>query len=96
MATIDMSRSHRLELAVARERAEALAKDMEEKLNITWAWAGDTIRFKATKGAAKGTNGQISVSTSKVRVEIDLPFLLRAMKRAIAGKVEKQLEDLVR
>ncbi len=95
MASIDISRSHALGLDVAKQRAEQLAKDLEGKLGIKWSWEGDNIRFKAESGAAKGTSGSVIVTAKQVRVEVDLPFLLKAMKGTIAGKVEERLDKVL-
>ena len=95
MATIDIARSHRLDLTVAKERAQQLAEDLEVKLGIDWRWEGDDIRFKADRGKAKGAKGAVRVTTSQVRVEIDLPFLLRALKGMVAGKVNDKLDKLI-
>ena len=95
MATIDISRNHSLGRDAARERAEELANDMQSKLGIEWSWDGEDIRFKASSGAAKGTKGRVAVSADKVRVEIDLPLLLRAMKGTVAERVERKLDKLV-
>ena len=95
MAAIDMKRNHGLGIDTARQRAEELAKDLERKLGINWRWEGDTIRFKGDSGTAKGVTGNVPVTSSDVRVEIDLPFLLKAMKGTIQSKVEDKLNKLV-
>jgi putative polyhydroxyalkanoate system protein len=95
MATIDIRRPHTVGKDVAKEKAEALARDMQEKLGIRWSWQGDNIKFDAPGGAAKGSSGTVSVDGSAVRVEIDLPFLLRAVKGTIESKVNKKLDDLL-
>ncbi len=94
MATIDIKRAHSLELETAKGRAEDLANDLQEKLGITWRWEGEAIKFTAQSGVAKGVKGSVSVNTSQVRVEIDLPLLMRAMKGTLVGKVEKKLDKL--
>jgi putative polyhydroxyalkanoate system protein len=96
MATIDIRRSHSLDLAIAKERAEKMARDMESELGIVWKWDGDRIRFNAPSGAAKGATGAVSVDNREVRVEIELPFLLRPLKGMVSGKVESRLNELVR
>jgi putative polyhydroxyalkanoate system protein len=96
MATIDISRSHHLENDEARRRAEALANNMKEKLGIRWRWEGDKIRFDAPSGAAKGATGTVHVDPSVVRVEVDLPFLLRAVKGTVETKINQKLDDLLR
>jgi len=95
MATIDIRRSHALGKDVAKTRAESLAKGMQEKMGIRWSWDGDQIKFDAPSGAAKGAKGSVSVDDSNVRVEIDLPFLLRAVKGTIESRVNDELNKLM-
>ena len=95
MATIDISRNHSLSLDDAKKKAEDLAKGMADKFGIDWKWEGNTIRFDATSGAAKGTKGEVAVTDKTVRVAIDLPFMLRVMKGTIEGKVKEKLDALV-
>ena len=95
MATIDISRNHALNLDDAKKKAEELAKGMEQKFGIQWKWDGNTIRFDATSGAAKGTKGEVAVSDKSVRVAIDLPFMLRVMKGTIEEKVNEKLSALL-
>ena len=95
MATIDITRPHQLGTATAKERAEELAKDMQSKLGIDWNWQGDNIHFKADKGAAKGAKGQVSVTEENVRVAIDLPLMLRAMKGMVEKQVASKLDTLI-
>ncbi len=96
MATIDIRRSHSLTMDVVRLRAEELAKDMETKLGIRWQWEGDRIKFDAPSGMAKGAAGAVIVDASTVRVEIDLPFLLRPMKGTVEGKVNSKLDNILK
>ena len=91
MATIDIRKSHTLSLDEAKKRAENLAKDLEGQMGIRWSWEGNRIKFDAPSGAAKGASGFVTVDASAVRVEIDLPFLLRAVKGTIEGKVNEKL-----
>ena len=95
MATIDIKRAHTLDKDEARTRAEALARSMEEKLGIRWSWDGDRIRFDAPAGAAKGTTGVVSVDPSSIRVEVDLPFLLRALKGTVESKIHQKLDQVL-
>lgn len=95
MSTIDVKRSHSLPKEEARTRAEDLARTMAEKFNLEWKWQGDSILFDAPRGAAKGTKGEVSVTDKEVRVQIDLPFLLRVMKGTIESKVNEKLNALL-
>jgi putative polyhydroxyalkanoate system protein len=95
MATIDMRRKHTMTRDQTRAKAEELAKGMVEKLGIRWRWEGDSIKFDTPAGVAKGTTGEVSVSDSEVRVQIDLPLLLRAIKGMVEGKVKEKLDQIV-
>lgn len=92
MATIDIRRPHKLSKDAAREKAEGLARTMEEKIGVKWRWDRDVITFDVPSGAAKGTSGKVSVSDNEVHVAIDLPFLLRPMKGMVETKVKERLE----
>ena len=95
MSTIDISRPHTLSKDEAKKRAEELAKSMQAKLDLQWRWEGDHIRFEAPSGAARGTTGTVQVSDSTVRVQIDLPFLLRVLKGKVESKVNEKLAELL-
>src|SRR5882672_2775225 len=95
MATIDIRRGHTLDKEEAKKRAEELARGLEEKIGIRWRWEGDKIKFDAPSGAAKGSTGTVHVDGSEVRVEVDLPFLLRAIKGTVESKIQKKLDALI-
>ena len=95
MATIDIRRAHTLDKDEAKRRAEALAKGLEEKIGIRWHWEGDRIKFDAPGGAAKGAQGTVYVDPEDIRVEVDLPFLLRAVKGTVESKINQKLDDLL-
>jgi putative polyhydroxyalkanoate system protein len=95
MATIDVTRAHSLPKEDAKKKAEEFAKGMQERFELEWRWQGDSIVFDAPRGAAKGTKGEVNVTDKSVRVQIDLPFLLRVMKGTIESKVEEKLTKLL-
>jgi putative polyhydroxyalkanoate system protein len=95
MATIDVRRSHALSKEEARKRAEDLATSMQKKFELDWRWEGDRIVFDAPRGAAKGTRGTVDVGDKEVRVQIDLPFLLRMLKGTVESKVNEKLSALL-
>jgi putative polyhydroxyalkanoate system protein len=96
MATIDIRRTHALNMETVRARAEELARGMESKLGLRWRWDGDQIRFDAPSGAAKGTSGTVSVDASAVRIEVDLPLLLRAVKGMVETRIKERLDAVLR
>jgi putative polyhydroxyalkanoate system protein len=95
MATIDITRSHSLSKDDAKKKAEELAKSMQDRFQLVWRWDGDTIRFDAPSGAAKGTKGEVAVTDKEVRVAIDLPFMLKVMRGTIESKVSEKLNQVL-
>jgi putative polyhydroxyalkanoate system protein len=95
MATIDITRTHSLSKDEARKRAEDFARGMETRFALKWRWVGDAITFDAPSGAAKGTKGEVAVTDNSVRVQIELPFLLRAIKGTIESKVNEKLDGFL-
>jgi putative polyhydroxyalkanoate system protein len=95
MSTIDVRRGHTLPKEEARKRAEELASSMQKKFELDWKWDGDRIVFDAPRGAAKGTKGTVDVGDKEVRVQIDLPFLLRMLKGTVENKVNEKLTQLL-
>jgi putative polyhydroxyalkanoate system protein len=95
MSTIDVRRAHALPKEEARKRAEELANSMKQRFELEWRWDGDRIAFDAPRGAAKGTKGSVEVGDKEVRVQIDLPFLLRMLKGTIESKVTDKLNQLL-
>lgn len=94
MATIEMEKQHTVGKEAARKKAEELADRMKEKIGIEWAWGGDTINFESKSGAAKGAKGKVVVTDTKIRVEVDLPFMLRPLKGMVEGKIKEKLDTL--
>jgi len=94
MATIEMEKPHSIGKDGARKKAEELADRMKEKIGIEWAWAGDSIKFEAKSGAAKGAKGRVDVTDSKIRVEVDLPLMLRPLKGMVESRIKEKLDTL--
>ncbi len=95
MATIDVRRNHALSKDEAKRRAEDLAKTMKQKLDLEWRWEGDRIVFEAPRGTAKGTKGTVDVTDQDVRVQIELPLLMRMLKGTVESKVSEKLSQIL-
>jgi putative polyhydroxyalkanoate system protein len=95
MTTIDVRRNHSLPKNEAKSRAETFAQSMQQKLDLEWRWEGDHIVFEAPRGVAKGSKGSVQVTDTEVRVQIDLPFLLRMLKGPVESKVNEKLDQLL-
>lgn len=96
MATIDISREHSLGIEPAKRIAEQIARQLAERAGAEWRWEGDAIMLNVPSGPTKGVRGSISVSASRVRVELDLPLLLRPFKSPFEAKIRRRLEEAFR
>ena len=74
-------------LAVAREKAEALAQRLACEYDVKYRWSGDTLEFKRS-----GADGTIAVGDDSVRVELKLGLLLSALGGTIKREIEQTLD----
>jgi putative polyhydroxyalkanoate system protein len=88
MPTIDVRRSHSIGRDGARAAAESIAKKLESKIGVRYAWKGDDLEFDRT-----GASGRIRVSDDEVLVQIDLGLMLRPMKGKIERRVHEYLDE---
>jgi putative polyhydroxyalkanoate system protein len=86
MATIDINRSHALGKEEAKKRANDVLEKMKGSAGIKGAWNGDKFDITAP---AKGT---FLVTESNVRVEIDLPLMMRPLKGTIESRINAELD----
>ena len=90
MSRITVERSHSLGLAVAREKAEALAQRLASEYDVKYRWSGDTLEFKRS-----GADGTIAVGDDSVRVELKLGLLLSALAaERLAPRLGLSVEEL--
>jgi putative polyhydroxyalkanoate system protein len=94
MAAIDIKKTHTLGKEKARQVAEEIAGKMKEKLDLEWAWAGDSLNFESKHGVAKGVKGTVSVTDTEIGVVVDLPFMLRPLKGMVEGKINERLNAI--
>jgi putative polyhydroxyalkanoate system protein len=86
MATIDISRTHTLGKEEAKNRANTILEKMKSSAGIKGTWSGDTFNIESP---AKGT---FKVSDNLVRIELDLPLMMRPLKGTIESKINSELD----
>ena len=90
MSDIRLARPHSLSLAKAKALAQKTADALAEEYELTSEWHGDTLRFHRS-----GVDGQMHVTDSEIRLDVSLGLLLKAFKGAIAGHIERNLDELL-
>ena len=88
MARIIVERTHTLGREVARAKAEQLAVRMEREYGVRCQWQGDVMEVRRS-----GADGRIEVEEDRVRVLLNLGFLLSAMGGSIRAQIERSLDN---
>ncbi|GIK88418.1 MAG: polyhydroxyalkanoic acid system family protein [Burkholderiales bacterium] len=90
MASISISKKHTLTHGEARDIAEKIARDLERRFELAYAWEGDHVDFERP-----GVSGRMRVGKSDIALDVHLGFLLTPLKPAIEREIHAQLDKLV-
>ena len=90
MAAISIARRHGLTHKKAREVAERIARDLDKRFQLHYAWEGDEVAFQRP-----GVSGRMQVGKDTLRLDVHLGFLLIALKPAIEREIHAQLDKLL-
>jgi putative polyhydroxyalkanoate system protein len=82
MNQIVVHRSHRLRLANAKRLAETMARRLQDEYGGSYAWDGNTLRFRRT-----GASGQVTVERHGVEIRVELGLLLTPLRSRIEGEI---------
>ena len=88
MSRIVVERQHSLGHASVRAVAEELAERLSKEYDIRYRWHDDVLVFKRT-----GAHGRVLLDRQRVRVELDLGFLLMAFEGTIRREIEQTLDE---
>ena len=88
--SIDIRRHHTLGLAKAREAAEVIADQLDDKFSLQYRWNGDTLHFERS-----GVNGRMEVSASEIRLHVRLGFLLSPLRSRFEREIHKHLDEVL-
>ena len=84
MANIRIKRKHSLGRAEVRKRVDEITGTLQEKLEATISWKGNTLHFKRS-----GVTGSLDVGDNYLDCEVKLGMLLIPLK----GKIESALNE---
>lgn len=90
MATISISRKHALSHRKAKAVAEKIAKDLNKRFDLDYEWEGDHVNF-----ARPGVTGRMLVGKDRLKLDVELGFLLSMLKPVIEKEIVSQLDSLV-
>ncbi|HEX8009710.1 MAG TPA: polyhydroxyalkanoic acid system family protein [Casimicrobiaceae bacterium] len=89
MPSITVKRRHSLDHKRAKAAAEKIARDLNQRFDLQYAWQGDHIAFKRP-----GLSGSLHVGETDVHLEIELSFLLVPLKGPIEQAIDMELDKL--
>ena len=89
MSSISIKRRHKLPHTKAKAAAEKIARDLNKRFELAYEWDGDDITFERP-----GLSGTLHVGKSEVHLDVELSFLLFALKGPIEQQINKELDAL--
>jgi len=90
MASISISRKHHLSHKKAKDVAETIARDLNRRFDLEYAWQGDHIEFERP-----GVTGTMHISKDELALDVKLGFLLTPLKPSIEREIRAQLDKLL-
>ena len=90
MASISIAKKHRLTHRKAKDVAEKIARDLNQRYDLQYAWDGDNIDFRRP-----GLTGRMQVAKDQIALDVSLGFLLSALKPTIEKEINAQLDRLL-
>jgi len=88
MSDIAFVRSHALPITKAKALVQKAADALAAEHDLNSEWHGNTLRFERT-----GVHGEIHVTDSKIRLDVNLGFLLKPFKSKFVGEIERNLDQ---
>lgn len=83
MAQIELKRSHALGAEKARGQIELLVAKLAERLGGSWRWQGDRAICEA-----RGAKACVAYDAETISIEVELPFIMRPMRKVLEAKIE--------
>jgi putative polyhydroxyalkanoate system protein len=90
MSHIDIRRHHTLSLSKAREAAELVAAQLDNKFSLKYHWNGNTLYFERP-----GVSGRMEVDEQAIGLHVRLGFLLSPLKSRFEKEIHRYLNELL-
>lgn len=90
MASISIAKHHTLSHKKAKEVADKIARDLEKRFQLAYAWDGDHVNFERP-----GVSGRMHVGKDRLTLNVQLGFLLLPLKPTIEREIHAQFDKLI-
>jgi putative polyhydroxyalkanoate system protein len=91
MPSISIKRRHKLDHAHAKAAARKVAKDLDKRFGLTCRWQDDDVEFNGA-----GLSGKMHVGKSQISLDVELSFLLIALKGTIERHINDELDAVLK
>jgi putative polyhydroxyalkanoate system protein len=91
MPKFELEVPHSLPLPDVKSRLERAKGKLESEYGATCTWEGDKLIV-----ARKGLSAAVNIEAARLRVDVDLSFMMAPLSGAIRNGITKQLADLMR
>jgi len=89
MSDINLTRTHSVSVAIAKERVQRAVDKLAAEYNVRAVWNGDTLQF-----VRPGLQGEIYVTSSEIRLEANLGLLMKPLKQKLIDRIQDEFEGL--
>lgn len=90
MPVISIAKKHALPHKRAKDVAEQVAKDLQQRFELDYSWKGDDVDF-----ARPGVTGRMHVGKDAISLDVKLGLLLSPLKPAIEREIHAALDKLL-
>ncbi|MCC6869789.1 MAG: polyhydroxyalkanoic acid system family protein [Burkholderiales bacterium] len=90
MATISISRKHKLSHKKAKAVAERIARDLDKRYGLEYEWDGDHLDFERP-----GIAGRMRIAKDSIALDVSLGFLLIPLKTTFEREIGATLDQLL-
>jgi hypothetical protein len=92
---VRVRQTHRLSAREARRRIDRAVLLAEERYSVIWRWVDDALEVLPPPGRAQGVSGRLEIASGAVRAEVALPAGYGLLRRAVATRLARELEELL-
>ena len=85
MGTLSIAKKHSLSHKKAKEAAQKVAEDLNERFALSYKWRGDCIHFDRP-----GLTGELRIGATEVQLQCELGFVLTALKPVLEAEIHKE------
>ena len=89
MSHINIRRQHTLSRTKARDLAENVAADLDERFSLHHYWENDTLFFERS-----GVNGRMDISPDEIHISVRLGLLLLPLRSRFEQAIHDYIDDL--